>query len=51
MRGPIEGTAVNGCSSGKPAPATAPLSPKTRVDEVAATVMAVSLVPGEEIEP
>ncbi len=50
-RGPIDGTAVNGCSAGAALPLTRPLTPKTRVLEVAATVIAVALVPGEEIEP
>ena len=50
-RGPSDGTAVNGESAGEPVPLTRPLTPNTRVLEVAATVMAVADEPGEEIEP
>ena len=50
-RGPTDGTAENGVSAGEPSPLTVPLTPKTRVVDVAATVIAVALVPGEEIEP
>ena len=49
--GPIDGTAVNGASAGRPVPPTRPLTPKTRIEEVAATVIAVALVPGDETEP
>ncbi len=50
-RGPIDGTAVKGVSAGEPVPLTRPLTPNTRVLDVAATVIAVALVPGDEIEP
>ena len=50
-RGPIDGTAVKGESSGASVALTRPLTPKTRVVDVAATVIATAEVPGDETEP
>ena len=50
-RGPIDGTAVKGVSSGASVALTRPLTPKTRVLDVAATVIATADVPGDETEP
>jgi hypothetical protein len=47
----MDGTAVNGSRAAVPAPLTVPLTPNTVPADVAATVIAVALVPGDEIDP
>jgi hypothetical protein len=42
---------VKGRSRAEPSLPTVPLTPKTVLEEVAATVIAVALVPGDEIDP